>query len=274
MSMATLCLSQTKIEKKIISYQKKLFAKNPNITLNSISIVKSKPLVNNKEWGDNWRAYTLEVNLKFRGKNVDISDIVFSDGELISLDLFDINTGESIKQRFTSKITDKYYDDTHFVIGNKKAKHKLIVFSDPLCPACKDFVPKILKFAKKNKKTVALYYYGFPLVSIHPNSSIITKMALVAHNKKHLSTFDVYTKIYKANLPSDISKSKAISRVNKILGLNGKKAISKKDFTKDILKIYKQDIKDGNSFGVAGTPTLYVNGEKDTHRTKYLTIVK
>lgn len=266
--MVTMSLSQTKIEQKIIDYQKSALAKNPGIKLNNISIAKSQTVGKGS-----WRAYTLEINLRYRNKNIDINDIIFSDGNLISTDFVDIDTRESIKGRFMPKVTDKYYDDKHLVVGNKNAKHKLLVFSDPLCPSCQAFVPKLISFAKKNKNSLALYYYGFPLVSIHPNAEIVTKMALVA-KAKGMDPVDIKAKIYKAKLPSDITEEKAFKRVNKILGLKGKKAISKKDFDASINSTFKKDIKIGSILGISGTPTLYTNGEKDTHRQKYLKIIK
>lgn len=273
MSMAVMSLSQSKIANKVIKYQKTALSKNPNIKLNSISVSKTQSLSVNKDWGEDWNAYTLNINLKYRGKNIDITDILFSNGELVSPDLFDIDTGESIKSVFEPKVVDKYYDDSHLLVGNSKATHKLLVFSDMLCPACQSFIPSLIKFAKKNKNDLALYYYNFPLISIHPNAATISKMSLVA-KQRGMNYAMVKEKLYKAKISSKITKDKVFKRVNSILSLSGKKAITKKDFTSDIIAMYKKDLKLGNELGVSGTPTLYTNGEKDASRSKYKNIIK
>ncbi len=55
-------------------------------------------------------------------------------------------------------ITDKYYQKTKLVAGSEKAKDKIVIFSDPLCPLCPHYVPQVIEFVNKNPDNIALYY--------------------------------------------------------------------------------------------------------------------
>jgi protein-disulfide isomerase len=260
--------------KKIKKFKKSLYKDNKDITDIKITIIKHTPLIDDKEWGDKWQAYTLEISFKYKKKDVDLNQIIFSDGRFIAPDLLNIDTFYTIKDKFGKKLTTKHYNKKHLIAGNIKAKHKLVIFSDPLCPFCKKFIPGLIDFTKKHKKEVGLYYYNFPLTSIHPYSEIIDKMILVAKKRHIMPIADIKYKIYTSKLDAHMSKKDIIDGVNKILKLKGKKAISQKDFTKDIEKTIKQDKKLAIELLIGGTPTLYTNGIKDSQRKAYMKIIK
>ena len=98
----------------------------------------------------------------------------FSDGKYIALELIDSETGKSLKDLVTPNLTEKYYDKSKLIAGNHNAKDKIVIFSDPLCPFCKDYVPDVIKYVNKNSDTIALYYYNFPLM-IHPAATPLSK---------------------------------------------------------------------------------------------------
>ncbi len=54
------------------------------------------------------------------------------------------------------------------VIGNPKAKQKIIVFDDPECPACKNFHPEMEKVVAEHKE-IAFLVKMYPL-QMHPNA--------------------------------------------------------------------------------------------------------
>ena len=243
---------------------------NQNIKLKSIAIAKSKPVPSMKDW----RAYTLEMSVEYRNRDIDVNEIVFSNGTLITSELYHMDRKTSIKDDFTSSINEASYNKEHLLAGNINASHKLVVFSDPLCPYCQRFIPELIEFTNANKKDVALFYYGFPLVSIHPSAEKITKVALAAKQKKLLSFEQVKSKIYKAKLPTNLTDDKAIERTNDILGLKGDKRIKESDFDAKVNETYLGDLKLGKSLLVSGTPTLFVNGKKDSNRVLYKNIRK
>jgi protein-disulfide isomerase len=62
----------------------------------------------------------------------------------------------------------EFYKKSNLISGDENSKHKVAIFSDPLCPFCKKFVPQAMEYMKKYPKEFALYYYHLPLATLHP----------------------------------------------------------------------------------------------------------
>ena len=58
-----------------------------------------------------------------------------------------------------------------------------MVFSDPLCPACQQTVPGMIQKANANPNDIALYYYHFPLLSLHPAALDLSRAMVIAKEK-------------------------------------------------------------------------------------------
>ena len=139
-------------DNSVIEFEKSRVSQNPNVTIKEVSINTKKeiPL-------PGWNGYILDVKVNVQGKDVNAKDILFSDGKYISLDLIDSTTGKSLKDLVTPNLTDKYHDKTKLIAGNADAKDKIVIFSDPLCPYCIDYVPEVIKHVQKNSDSIALY---------------------------------------------------------------------------------------------------------------------
>lgn len=74
--------------------------------------------------------------------------------------------------------------DNAIVVGNPKAKHKIIVFDDPDCPYCAKLHKEIKKIVSE-RSDVAFYIKLFPL-PIHPDSYNKSKAIVCAHSAKML----------------------------------------------------------------------------------------
>ena len=174
----------------VVEFEKKRVSQNPNVQIKNVKINTKKelPLAG-------WSGYILDVEANVQGKVINAKDIVFSDGKYITLDLFDSANGKSLKDLVTPNLSDKYHDDAKLIAGNKNAKDKLVIFSDPLCPFCKDYVPDVIKYVKKNSDDIALYYYNFPL-QIHPAATPLSKLIEIA---KHKGIKDAELKAYETN---------------------------------------------------------------------------
>ena len=164
-------------DESIVDFEKKRISQNPNVEVKSIKINTKKELPLN-----GWFGYILDVEANVQGKYINAKDILFSDGKYISLELIDSETGKSLKDLVTPNLTDNLHDKTKLIAGNHNAKDKIVIFSDPLCPFCKDYVPDVIKYVNKNKDSIALYYYNFPL-SIHPAATPLSKLIEVAKHK-------------------------------------------------------------------------------------------
>ncbi len=252
----------------VVEFEKKRVAQNPNVKVNSITVNTKKELP-----VSGWNGYILDVNANVQGKDINAKDIIFSDGKYISLDLIDAQTGKSLKDFVTPNLTAKYYDKSKLIAGNHNAKDKIVIFSDPLCPFCMDYVPDVINYVNKNKDKIALYYYHFPLISIHPAAVPLSKLIEVA---KHKGVKDVELKVYKTNWEQyfdakSVDEKKILEAFNKEF----KTDIKLEEITaNDINENLKKDISMGEDVMVQGTPTVFVNGEKDSSRQKYETLGK
>lgn len=252
----------------VVEFEKKRVAQNPNVKVNSVTVNTKKELP-----VSGWNGYILDVNANVQGKEINAKDIIFSDGKYIALDLIDAKTGKSLKDFVTPNLTAKYYDKSKLIAGNHNAKDKIVIFSDPLCPFCIDYVPDVINYVNKNKDKVALYYYHFPLVSIHPAAVPLSKLIDVANHK---GIKDVELKVYKTNWDQyfdakSIDEKKILEAFNKEF----KTDIKLEEITTDkINENLKKDISMGEDVMVQGTPTVFVNGEKDSSRQKYETLGK
>ena len=145
----------------IVGFVKKHLIRNPNIKLNSVEILGSKTLKQSPDW----KAYMVLMDISYgKREHVKIPEIVFANAKsnLVTLKMIDAKTGKDLTREIKPTLPSSYYNDAHLVAGNKNAPHKMVVFSDPQCPFCKNFVPNVLKEIKANPDKVALYYYNKP----------------------------------------------------------------------------------------------------------------
>ncbi len=143
-----------------------------------------------------WYGYIIDLDAKMAGNDIKAKDIVFSNGDLIAPELFDIKTGMSLKDLMKPTLTKNYYDEKHLIAGNPNAKDKIVVFSDPLCPFCMDYIPDVISHVKRNKDSIALYYYHFPLLKLHPAAAALSKLMTVGKEK---GIKDIELKVYRAD---------------------------------------------------------------------------
>ena len=247
---------QANTKDNVIAYEKKRLAKNTYIEVLDLKLKHSRDLKHN-----NWFVYSFDVRFKNKSTNEtnNARDVLFSDGKVITAELFDIKTSKNLKDKLHPPLSKKYYDDKRRIIGSKNAKTKIVVFSDPLCPYCKGFNPDLIRYVKKHKN-IAVYYFHFPLTQVHKASYFISQIIARA-NKDGIK--DVEYKIYTANfnkyfLPDESNKEKILKAVNKVLGT--KYALKQVD-TKKTRAMVDEDVKMGNQVDVGGTPTVFINGE-------------
>ncbi|MDA8085005.1 MAG: DsbC family protein [Nitrospiraceae bacterium] len=114
-----------------------------------------------------------------------------------------------------------------FVLGDKDAKHKIIVFSDPDCPFCGKLHQEMKKVVEK-RKDIAFFIKLFPL-PMHPDAARKAKAIACAHSLAMLD--DAFAK-------KPIPDPKCDT------------------------KIIDENIKLGEKLGISGTPSLiFPNGK-------------
>jgi hypothetical protein len=249
------------VDTKVFTFEKQRFLSGQGLKLTNISIAKKVELSL-----DGWFGYVLNIqaNVPNRGL-VSGSDMLFSNGEAVATDLISMKDGSSFKDLLTPHVTASYYQKDHLIAGNENAKNKVVVFSDPLCPACISSVPGMIKKSSDKANDIALYYYHFPLLSLHPAAGALSKAMIVAKQK---GVENVEMKVLEANFSAYFSSDEKNSQ--KIL--DGFNKVFKTDITlTDINEVAigneaSKDFKMGEDVMVQGTPTLFVNGTNDKTR--------
>ena len=251
---------------KIEDFLEDKFSQNPRLKSVNVDV---EDVIQLKEL-PKWNAYIVSVKATLKNKPKQLINqkmIWFSNGKMITKDLTDIDTGENLVEKVKPKIKDKYYAKENLIYGNADAKHKVVLFSDPLCPFCRGFVPGAIKEMKKEPKKFAIYYYHLPLERIHPASVTLVKAAIVAQNK---GVQDVILKLYDVKVnPREKSDKKILEAFNKAL----KTDVTLEDIKKpDVIKQFDYDKRVANDLMVGGTPTLYLDGTIDNTKKKYLKV--
>jgi protein-disulfide isomerase len=245
------------LDKKILKFENKRVSKNPQLKVKDIKIFYKKKLDNG------WIGYIFDIKVNIKGKDIKAKDTIFTDGNIIAPDLIGFNT-KSLKKLLIPPLGKKYFNKSHLIAGTHGAKNTIVLFSDPLCPFCLDLVPDVIRYVKKYPKNIALYYYNFPLLRLHPASGALSLIEKIAH-KKGLK--DATLKIYEADFEEYFKISQTDEKIilkaaNKVLGLN---------ITLDELKkeSFKKDVQLGEDAMVQGTPTMFINGVMDDTREAY-----
>jgi len=251
---------------KVESFLDDKFSENPR--LKSVDVEVSDIVALKQLKG--WNAYIVDVkaSLKNRPKKIIKQKMIwFSNGTIITKELFDMYTGDNLTDTVKPSFEPEYYKKTNLIYGNENAKHKVAIFSDPLCPFCRAFVPGAIKYMKKYPKKFAIYYYHFPLERLHPASVSLVKAAVVAELKGYK---DVVAKLYNVKVnPREKDVLKILAAFNKAEGTN----ITVKDLTATaVLKQVKYDFNIATNVMVSGTPTVYFDGKVDKTRKKYLKV--
>ena len=252
-------------EKVLLKYVKRNIVKNPQVKLKGITVVESKTDARLP----GWTILLTNMQLEYQNKEINAPETMFIKDGIITGHLVNMKTGNDYRDEIKPSVPNSFYDDAHLVFGNKDAKHKVLIFSDPQCPFCQDIVPAIFKAAKENPSTLAVYYYHLPLLRIHPVSDILTR---IMHVAQHEGKMDVLEKIYSLKIdPKETNMTKILAAVKSHAGYSVTAAQVDKKSVKDALK---KDADDAGKMMVSGTPTIYIDGEWDKMRDGYKKLIK
>ncbi len=182
-----------------------------------------------------------EVDIKSNGQ----TGILYIDREgkyIIMGSLLDVATKKNItKERFeeiTKVNTSEIPLADAVVVGDPKARYKVIVFSDPDCPYCVRLQAELDKVVKE-RKDIAFFIKLFPLKSIHPDSYRKSK-AIACERDKAKALRMLEDAFAKKSIPQPSCDTKVID---------------------DNLAL-------GEKLGVQGTPTLiFPNGKRGSGMT-------
>jgi thiol:disulfide interchange protein DsbC len=260
-------------DKEVEGYLSDMVKKNPQLTLKSVKILGREKLDKYDGWDAVRVLLEYTANDKQKGKiNIKQGDMFFTKGDMISPEIIDVKTGKNLKDIARPKLQASHYNDEHFVVGNKNSKNKIVIFSDPLCPFCRDHVPDIIKVVAKNPTKAGVWHYSFPLALIHPASVGLIKAELFLSISKKISPKDLVEKFYTIEIDPNIAdEEKIAAEVTKYLKIK----VTKEDMnSKEVLAKYEKELDTAYNLIIRGTPSVFIGGEFDSSRTKIEELMK
>ena len=268
--VTTLTLSANSDVDEVKSYVKKFMVKNDKVKVTDVDIIGTKHLDEPKGWD----VYFVNIHANVKKSptvydKVTVPETLFvKDGYTVPT-LINLETGEDLKTILKPELKADIYEEKHLIVGNKNAKHKIVIFTDPMCPFCRQKVPEIYKAVKENPESFALYYYHMPLLRIHPVSDIITRAMLVAQSKGVKN--DDIMKLYTFKIDArEVNATKVLGEMKKQFNLDiTEKEINDEKISKEI--IFDREM--ATKSMVSGTPTVYIDGKWDPSRNKYKKLI-
>jgi Protein-disulfide isomerase len=143
--------------------------------------------------------------------------------------------------------------------GSANAPVTIVMFSDFQCPACSAAHPILEKVLAEYGDKVRFVVRDFPLEKIHKDAFLAAQAANAAHAQgKFFEYIDV---LYRNQSALDIESLKKYAAE---LGLNTAQFELDLQSGKYADEV-RRDIADGVSYGITGTPAIFVNGVKLRH---------
>jgi thiol:disulfide interchange protein DsbC len=235
---------------------------NPSVTLKDVKISEKIALPTVK----GWEAIKVKMTVDVKGQGErSNTETMFRSGSVVAFDLYDMKTKSSLKDTLLPKAKTEHYRKDRIVAGNRSgnAKYKILVFSDPLCPFCRKTLPGLFDLANEHPKEVSLYYVDMPLTMLHPAAPTLVRASVALELQSHKNVIkDVYTSTFDAKEKDEAKVLKAFNkRFNTFLKV--------KDLhTKQVDMFMRINTQLSQSLAVRGTPTIFVNGERDSKLQK------
>lgn len=140
-------------------------------------------------------------------------------------------------------------------LGDANAPVKIVEFSDFQCPFCKRFKDQTLDAIRQQYgDKVVIYFRHFPLEAIHPEAKNGSLAALCANEQGKF--WEMHDELFSTQDLISVSNSESLAAK---LGLDAEKFKACLD-SAQYASVIDADVQDGESYGVSGTPTFFING--------------
>lgn len=213
--------------------------------------------------------YTTLVNAEAAAASIDSSEYIsreitakvrdYSEEERAALeDALQKRLFAKYKVRFLAKEpvlgVQKISVDDDYTTGPLTAPVTVVMFTDFQCPACSRSHPVIMRVLAEYGNKVHFVVRDFPLESLHPNAFLAARAAYAANAQGKFA--DYTEKLYHNQ---DALDRDSLIKYAGELGLNVKQFELDFSSERSATEIRK-DIADGKSYGIGGTPAVFVNG--------------
>jgi protein-disulfide isomerase len=205
---------------------------------------------------------TLPITFSSKGKQTVVNFLLSSDGNTVArLERFDISHNPS----------DMISTQNRPLRGTQDAKVTIVNFDDLECPYCARMHEQLFPATlDRYKGLIRFYYKDYPLVEIHPWAmhAAVDANCLADQSGEAYWRFVDYVHTHGDEITGPAHDSQlAFKTLDKLTREEGQR--SKLDGAKLDVCMAKQDeaavrasMKQGDSLGVNGTPTLFINGER------------
>lgn len=139
-------------------------------------------------------------------------------------------------------------------LGGRDARVTLAVFSDFQCPFCARFAATMHQLQDEFGDDLNIVYRQFPLTSIHPNAFKAAEASLCAHEQGHF--WEMHDAMFAQQGRLAVTELKQLAGQ---LGLDARRFVTCVD-TGRYTEQVQQDLAEGRTIGVTGTPALVLNG--------------
>jgi protein-disulfide isomerase len=198
----------------------------------------------------------VQVHASAGNASADETLYVSKDGQkILRGNFFDVNQNPFKPQ------LDKLHTDLQPSMGTPGAPVVVVLFSDFECPYCKEEAKALRSnLLATYPKEVRLYFKDMPLEQIHPWAMAAAIAGRCVFKQNPAAFWDYHDWIYEAqtDVTADNLKSKIMEFVKgrEIDPLQLERCMD----TKATLPEIEKSIAEAKAVGVAGTPTLFVNG--------------
>lgn len=145
-------------------------------------------------------------------------------------------------------------------LGSNTPKVTIVEFVDFKCPNCRAAAPILHQVLQKYGNKVKLIIRNFPVESTHPGANELAMLSMCAYNQGYYWPLHDWLYEQQDTLGSKLSEAQ-LTGMASIFGWDVGKM---KDCLSDTATkvTVNKDFADAYRFGVGGTPTFFVNGEK------------
>jgi len=249
---------------EILAYLKKGIASNSNVSNVEVTINGKKAVPAMSGWQAYFVAIEADVKQGAETRHINQNGTYFISGDTMATELVNVKTNERYNDIMALDFPKQFYTKNNLISGSVNSKYKVAIFSDPLCPFCRRFVPEALSHMKKYPAIFGIYYFHYPLPTLHPAAVTLTKAAIAAEQSGMENvTLRLYTVDVNANEKDD---GKILEAFNKTF----KTSFGLADIRRpSVLKQFESDQKVAQTAMVSGTPTVFFEGKKDPTKNKY-----